>query len=391
MDVRMSKINVLFVMPQMGMGGSERLVHSLMRKLDRGQFSPSLAWLSGAEALQEFRNLEVPLHYVPKTKRVDFSTMRNLARIIREEDIDVVCAQHFMPTVYAYYGSRLAADRALVFTAHSRWEIEGTPLKWRVAGGLMLRRICASVGVAPEVSNAIQRVFGLEARHIVTIQNGVDISMLAHRKDVQDLRNDVGLADGDRVIGIVANLKKVKNHLFLLQAFSKVVDEYRNAKLLIIGQGFPGESDNTEGALRQFVDDHRLGGNVLFLGYRTDVPALLQVMDVWCLTSLREGLPIGLIEAMASGLAVVSTNVEGSRDVIEHGKDGLLVECGNVENLAQTLIALLNDPALRRRLGAAAQRKAEEEYSLKRCIKEYEQLFLRGARNRVSPHNRTTA
>jgi len=369
------RLNILFIMPQMGMGGSERLVHNLALRLDRDRFNPSVAWFTGAKALKDFEDLHVPLHHVPKTKRVDLSTMRALARIIRSDRIDVVNAQHFMPAVYAYYGCRLASRKALIFTAHSRWEVEDMSLKWRVAGGYLLRRISASVGVAPDVSRVIQGVFKTRASQTVTIENGVDIDAFVEERDVRALRNTLGLANGDMVIGIVANLKKVKNHSLLLKAFVKVVAVYENVKLLVVGQGFPGELDNTEEDLRSFVDGHRLTERVLFLGYRTDIPALLQLMDVFCLTSLKEGLPIGLIEAMVSGRAVVSTNVEGSRDVIEHNRDGLLVECNDVESLANTLIELLTDSGLRHRLGTAARRKAVDKYSLSRCVKEYEALF----------------
>ena len=129
------------------------------------------------------------------------------------------------------------------------------------------------------------------------------LTCFAQKRNVGGLRGTLGLTDRDMVIGIVANLKEVKNHLFLLQAFAKVAEEFENVKLLLVGRGFAGESDNTEDDLRLFVNNHRLAERVLFLGYRTDIPELLQVMDVFCLTSLREGLPIGLIEAMAAGLA----------------------------------------------------------------------------------------
>jgi glycosyltransferase involved in cell wall biosynthesis len=372
----MSRVKVLFLMPQMGMGGSERLVHNLIRGMDRSRFCPSLAWFYEAEALQEFRDLQVPLYYVPKTKRIDFSTMRRLAKIIQAEKIDIVSAQHFMPAVYAYYGCNLAAKKALVFTAHSRWEIEDTPFKWRVAGGYLLRRIAASIGVTPDVSSAIQRVFRLKGSRVVTIENGVELGLFAGEKDVGGLRRSLGIADGDVAIGIVANLKRVKNHLFLLQAFARVAEENKHVKLLVIGRGFKGEADNTEEELRLFVNNHRLGGRVLFLGYRTDIPELLKVMDVYCLASLREGLPIGLIEAMAAGLPVVATNVEGIRDVITPNVNGLLVGIGEVTALKDALVGLIRDPHLRHRLGKAGTNTAIQRYSLQRCIREYQQLFL---------------
>jgi L-malate glycosyltransferase len=146
-----------------------------------------------------------------------------------------------------------------------------------------------------------------------------------------------------------------------------------------------------EAELRLFVTNHGLTERVVFLGYRTDIPELLQAMDVFCLTSLREGLPIGLLEAMATSLPVVATNVEGARDIIEHEKDGMLVESGDVEGLASTFIELLKDPALRLRLGAAARRKAVEKYSLKRCVEQYETLFLAAAHSRATACGSATA
>ena len=332
--------------------------------------------MSDSEPLREFEDLKVPLYRVPKSKRVDFSTMRGLARIVHDERIDVVNAQHFMPAVYAYYGCNLATRKALVYTAHSRWEVEDVSLKWRLAGGYLLRRIGASVGVTSDVSAAIQRVFKLNASQVVTIENGVEIDRFAMQRDVRGLRGSLGLADGDAVIGIVANLKRVKNHLFLLQAFARVAEENERVKLLVVGQGFKGEADNTDEELHQFVRNRRLENRVLFLGYRTDIPDLLKVMDIFCLTSLREGLPIGLIEAMAAGLPVVGTNVEGIRDVIAPDVDGILLEPGDVSGLKGALARLIGDPSLRLKLGHAGREKAERKYSLEICVRQYEQLFL---------------
>ena len=115
---------------------------------------------------------------------------------------------------------------------------------------------------------------------------------------------------------------------------------------------------------------------MLFLGYRTDIAGLLQVMDIFCLTSLREGLPISLMEAMAAGLPVVGTNVQGIRDVITPNVDGILVELGDVTALKVALIGLIRDEQRRNNLGRAGHEKAVRKYSLQRCVREYEQLFL---------------
>jgi glycosyltransferase involved in cell wall biosynthesis len=119
-----------------------------------------------------------------------------------------------------------------------------------------------------------------------------------------------------------------------------------------------------------------LAERILFLGFRTDIAELLHVVDVFCLISLREGLPIGLIEAMATGLPVIGTNVEGIRDVITPNVDGILVELGDVTALKNTLTGLIKNERWRKHLGHAAREKAVQKYSLQRCVCEYEQLFL---------------
>jgi L-malate glycosyltransferase len=370
------RINILFVLPVMGMGGSERLVHNLIRKLDRSLFRPSLAWLSNTAPLREFEELEVPLYRLPKSKGADLPAMRKLARIMQAESIDVVNAQHFMPVVYAYYGCKLAAKRSLVFTAHSRWEVEAISRMWRLAGHHLLRRIGATVGVTPDVSSAIRCVFKLEPTHTVTIENGVDTDVFSQSRETRAVRSALGIGDGDIVIGMVANLKQVKNHMFLLQAFAGLGQAYEHVKLVIVGEGFIGEPDNTEPELRLFTNRHGLARRVLFLGRRADVADLLRAMDIFCLTSVREGLPIALIEAMAIGLPVIGTNVEGIREVIAENEDGFLVDPGNVAALRNVLIHLIKDENRRKNLGQVGREKAVKKYSLQRCVREYQHLFL---------------
>jgi len=103
---------------------------------------------------------------------------------------------------------------------------------------------------------------------------------------------------------------------------------------------------------------------------------LLQVMDIFCLTSLREGLPISIMEAMATGLPVIGTNVQGIRDVVTPNVDGILVEQGDVTALKNTLVGLIEDERWRNKLGRAGREKVVQKYSLERCVRKYEELFL---------------
>lgn len=369
------KINVLFVMIQMEMGGAERLIYNLASRLDRRRFNPSVAWLQGSKVLKEFSDLGIPLHYVPKGKGLDVSAMSGLRDIVRKNGIHVVNAHHFMPMVYSFYGCKIKSSVKLIYTEHSEWEIEQIPWIWKELGIYMLNRSDAVVGVNEKVSQAVQKTFRVRPSKTHTIRNGVDTEAAGAAFDRAGLKKKLGIRDGEKVIGAVANFRKNKNHIFLLKAFEALAESRKDVKLLLIGQGFKHDPENSEEDLRRFVNESGMSEKVLFLGYREDIPELLSVMDAFCLTSYKEGLPISLIEAMAAGLPVIGTEVEGIREVIEDGKNGLLVKPDDVEGLKKALSTLLLDRALRARLGEVSRATAERVYSFKNCLESYEDLF----------------
>ena len=372
-----NKINVLFLFIQMDiMGGSERLVYNIIRKIDRRLFAPSVGWFFGNEPLADFKALDVPLYHIPKIERFDISTMRIFAKIIRDNNIHIVNAHHFMSLVYSFYGCKLRNRIKLIYTEHSGWEIEGIKWKWRKLGSHLLNHVDFSVGVSPSVTRKIVNKFHCNRSRVITILNGVDIDAFAKQNEYRYLKRELGIAENDRVIGIAANLKKVKNHILLLKAFSELVKAKHNIRLIIIGRGMDNAPDNTEKDLREFVHRNGLKRQVTFLGYRNDMPDLLSIIDIFCLTSKREGLPLSLIEAMAAGIPVVGTDVDGIRDVIIHNRSGFLVPLDDVQALTDRLYELLEDASLRQRLGQYAKLLAREMYSLDKCVNEYQNLFL---------------
>lgn len=374
------KINVLFVMMHLKGGGSERLVHNLALKLDRRFFNPSIAYFFKDGELKEFNNNEVQLYHIPKIKRFDISTMQRIGDIIRRNNIHVVNAHHFMPMVYSFYGCKIANSCKLIYTEHAKSEVEKVPWSWKKIGSYLLNRSDAAVGVTKDVSETIHNRFKLHPSKVFTIKNGVDLNAYRGCNNKEKLRKELGIAGDEKIIGIVANLKRIKNHIFLLKAFDELVKNYKKVKLLLIGQGFENDTENTEAELQGFVNEKGLGKKVLLLGYRPDIPSLLNIMDIFCLTSFNEGLPISLIEAMAAGLPVVGTDVEGIRGTILHDKNGFLVKTDDIHELRNVLHMLLKDEPLRQRFGKESK-FLSKEYSLEQCGSEYENLFLSVLRN----------
>jgi glycosyltransferase involved in cell wall biosynthesis len=253
--------------------------------------------------------------------------------------------------------------------------VQQIPWKWQKVGSYLLNRSDGAIGVNQAVSQELQKKFNLPDRKTFSILNGVDTDAYSSPRNKSEIRASLGLSDDDKAIGIVANFKKVKNHIFLLQAFRELVKEHKNLKLLMVGESYANDPENSEPEVRQFVKEHALDKYVLFLGYRTDVPDILSILDVFCLTSFKEGLPISLIEAMASGLPLVCSDVEGIKDVVIHDQSGLLVEVNDVDGLKNALSIFINENMLRKKIGENSKKLARSKYSLVACIKQYEELF----------------
>jgi glycosyltransferase involved in cell wall biosynthesis len=369
-------IRILFVMIEMGMGGSERLVFNLIRHLDRRRFEPSVAWLTEAPPLPEFVNLGVPLHHVPKRGRLDWRAMRQFARIIREQRIDLVNAHHFLSFVYAYYGAKIANRIRLIYTEHSEADVESVRGKWQSIGTRLLRWADGAVGISEAVSRKLGSHFNIPLRALHTIENGVDVDMFS--ADIErrtQLRSELNLAANAIVIGHVANFRRNKNHLFLVKGFRALANEQKDVTLLLVGQGFEGDPENSFSSVSAFIEANGLSQHVRMLGYQASVEDLLRVFDIFCLVSYKEGLPLSLIEAMASGLPVIGTDIPGIRDTIEPDVNGVLVPPDNVAALSAALSQLIRDAGLRRRMGEASRRIAVAKYSLARCVRETEALF----------------
>ena len=375
MDRSKDKINILFlIFGGQIMGGSERLVYHLASRVNRDRFNPSVAFIKN-DILKEFIDLNIPLFEVSKTKRLDLSSMRQISRLIKDNDIHIVNAHHFMPMIYSFYGCKVSNDAKLVYTEHSAWEIEQPPLFWQVVGSYVLSQADGIVGVTQEVATQLRNMFRTSPVKTRAIVNGVDLYGMSRGEDGIS-KADLNIRENDKVIGIIANFKPIKNHLFLLQAFRELLRDCCGVKLLLIGQSVTGESLSTEREIREFIHTNELDQNVILLGYRKDIPSLLRIMDVCCLTSSREGLPMSLLEAMADGLPLVGTDVEGIRDVIVNGENGLLVKVGDVYGLKCALMKLLGDDSLRARMGQESKLSVARRFSLDRCVKEYEELFM---------------
>jgi len=367
--------NILFVLPELKQGGAEKVVYSLIGKLDRLLFRPRIAWFHDKKYAPFDTLQDVPMFFINKKQGFDWKAIEFLARIIEKEKIDIINPHHFMPLLYSFYGSKIRHKRKLVYTEHSVWEAEKLTGVWRRIGKAMFSRSDAVIGVSPEVTEHLRKKYGLSAHKAFSIVNGIDTEFFTPGPKNGPLRYELGFDKSHILIGMVGNFRRVKNHEFLVRSFGRIAAEFSNVRLVLVGQGFPDDPEGTEKEIKKLVQEMELSDQVRLLGYRKDVLDILQILDIFCLTSYREGLPLSAIEAMAAGLPVVGTQTDGIRVVVNPGRNGFLVTVNDEEELANALESLVSNQALRIEMGNAAREDAEKFFGLSRCADEYKHLF----------------
>lgn len=214
------------------------------------------------------------------------------------------------------------------------------------------------------VKNFYISEIGVPAEKITVIPNGIDTDFFDSIASDPDLRKSLGIIPDDFVIVCVANLHPNKGHKYLLEAFEQihvsppiqVGQLQKGLKLLLIGNGTEREN------LARQVAGYRSKKNITFLGRRTDVPQLLKISDCFVLPTLFEGMSNAIMEAMASGLPVITTDIPENNELIENGKTGILVPMKDSPSLAKAIEDLLDDGQLRKNLGENSKRNISENF-----------------------------
>ncbi|MGH7539604.1 MAG: glycosyltransferase family 4 protein, partial [Gemmatimonadota bacterium] len=223
------------------------------------------------------------------------------------------------------------------------------------------RVVRAHVAPTPAVRRMILACEPWVPEHaIAVIPNGVDLARFASARAAE-----LGLPAGAVVVGYVGRLAREKGIATLGRAWRQVERERPLAHLVVVGSG--GEASTLRGALGD-------AGRVRWLGFRDDVPSVMAALDVVVLPSLTEAFGLVAVEAMAAGIPVVATSVEGLAEVVQDGREGILVPPGEPEPLARAIARLAGDPEERRRLGEAGRHTARR-YSIEAMAAAYERLL----------------
>jgi len=391
----MKTLHVLQVIANLDIGGAQEVVRTLSEGLVESGCPTVVCSFKDGPLRAQIEQLGIPVEVLPQRRysilafpfyvREMFAIRQALVRLVQKYEIDVIQTHLLRSLDFLVATLRFGAQRPLIFWTVHNFNFALRPeqlprFRWlagakQAVHSWLYRRMArwanGFIAISNDVETAIVKTIGPVQDRIAIISNGVDMRRYQSSTDRFATRRALGFTEDDILYTVVGTLKEQKGHRYLIEAVTPLIARTPRLHILIVGDG------ELRGSLEAQVRAAGIETNIHFLGNRSDVAALLAASNVFVLPSLWEGLPMALIEAMASGLPVIATLVSGSQQVVEQGRSGILVPPGEVTPLRQAMEDLLADPERARLLGKAAQRRIEEAYSARRQAEEHLVLYRR--------------
>ena len=359
---------MLHIIASLEAGGAERLVLEYASHHDRSRYEPEVCCLSdGGPLLDELLGLGIRAHVLGRAERFDFGAFAALVRLIARGGYDVVHNHNATAMTLGVPAAILGGARAVVRTEHN--VLRDPSVTRRLISRLAVLRENAQIAVSNAVRQSHIEAGRIPGRRFVVIENGIDDARLGRGCDRAATRERLGVANDRLMCLTVGSLTPQKDHANLLEAASAVAGKALPVQFFIVGDG-PLRAD-----LERRATELGLGETVRFLGQRLDVHELLRAADIFVLPSAWEGLPITILEAMASGLPCVATAVGGVPETLTDGVDGMIVPPGDAWSLADRVGLLAGDHGLRERLGRAARATYEMNFRAVRMVRRTEALY----------------
>ena len=376
-------IRVVYCIDNMQVGGTELNALRTAERLDRRRFSISVVCIRDTGPLMaRYQEAGIPVHSFPMRSLLGIEAVRQglrLVRLLRQERADIVHSHDAYTSVYGTICARIAGVRGIIASRRS-WH--SPHLRGRIlqANRIAYRFAHRVVGNSPSVSRLVESEGGVSASRIVTIPNFLDPEAFEPipAADRRRMLDELGVPQDAFVVGIVARLSLVKDHATLLRAIASLRLQIPALHCVLIGDG-PERPH-----LEALADSLGIRDLVHFAGERTQPPNLHGLFDVSVLCSTSEAFPNSVLEAMAAARPVVATDVGGTPDAVHQGTTGLLVRPSDPSRLADAILRLYTEPALRTKLGIAACAAARAGYSADAVIGQVESLYTRLAGRAVA-------
>jgi glycosyltransferase involved in cell wall biosynthesis len=366
-EMQLKALQIVF---SLDVGGLERFVINLAHAFRSYESEPIIFCLSHEGDL--IRQLPADTttyigNHRPESKIMDWQTLRQLVRCVRDKDVDVIHAHSPKAYVYGAFAS-LITGCPLVISVHSLTQV---PRRRKMFEKILLRCAHQIVSVSSDVTHRLWLERHVPPRKISTIKNGIDVDTFRpiEPEEKSSIRRTLKLPLDGFIIGTVGRVVPVKNYPLLITAFSRLASTTDDTYLVIVGDGEQAEE------LANLVRQLKLSERVVLAGAQTNTIDWYHAFDSFVLSSISEGTPMALLEAGACGLPCVVTNVGGNIEVIKHHVNGLVVDSTSVESMYSALDQIYKDPSLTAKIRSAARLNIQNNYSLTSGAREHLRVY----------------
>ncbi|MBR1447188.1 MAG: glycosyltransferase family 4 protein [Prevotella sp.] len=357
----MARTKVLEVIRQGQIGGGESHLADLIELMDKTDYEPVCLSFTDGEMMNRLRVNGVKCYIIKTTKPFNVSIQRRIIQIIKDESVTIIHAHGTRAASNVLYPSR-HLGLPLVYTVHGwsfhddQGKLTYTLRRWseKLICHYATRVICVSEGNA----ETGRKAFGL--KNPIVIKNGVNLNTFNRDKKSPLQRSDFGFSDSDFVVGFIARCTKQKAPLDYLEAVRLAHQSVSSVKGMFIGEG------DMDTEVDKYISAYQMESYVYRSPFRTDVADILPLIDVYCLPSIWEGLSIGLLEAMASGCAIIATPTDGTQEIIRDEQNGLIVPFNSPNKTCDAILRLVNDEKLRNRCRQNAVCLVAEQFNAQR-------------------------
>ncbi|MBP9119241.1 MAG: glycosyltransferase family 4 protein [Ignavibacterium sp.] len=369
----MGKTKVLECIRQGQIGGGESHLLDIIAHIDKEKYNPIVLSFSDGPMIDALNQMKIENYVIPSKRAFDFSVFTRVRKLLIDLNVSII---HVHGTRANSNIVRVAKSLQipLVYTIHG-WSFHPDQnffkRKLRILGEKYLTSK-SDFNISVSESNKLTGQKLIKGFNSEVINNGINQFKFNPQRKFLDIRKEQGLSVDDIIVLFLARFTGHKQPLILIEAFSKAVQKNKKLHLLMVGEG----DQKVEGI--KLVDKLKIKEKVTFLPFRTDVPDILSASDIYVLPSLWEGLPIGLLEAMAMGKAVIGSNVDGTCEIIDNSINGFLIDKENLVKGVEEKIALLgSSKKLREDLGKNAIKTISTKYDATEMTRKIEKVYTK--------------
>lgn len=371
---RPSMIRLCYIVCNLNPGGLERVVVNFLNNMDRSKFKLHLVCLDKSGfLLDQIRMDDIDYTVLHRRGGLDFRTLMKLRHYLIKEKIDIVHGHNYMPLVFGGIAAKLIWNGPkVIYTEHNQI-YRASPSRRK-----MFKWFIKNADVFLTVSDDLKRYCEQLTRTKKSIQvlyNGID-GTVYKKVNADRIKKELHIKEGERIIGTAVVISKQKAIHYMLDAFSYVCKERNDTTLVIAGDG-PLRSE-----MIQYAERCGLSDKVIFLGYRRDVPELMSLYEIFLLSSLWEGHPLCLLEALAVGTPIVATDVGGCAEVVEDSVNGYIVPTKKPSIFAEKILAILGDASLREKMSLANRDRFHKHFSLEAMVQNHENMYTSALKER---------